>query len=573
MKKMQKSTQVQASNPPAGWSVHLLQDEQTGLHKIRLVFPLASGNGHGVHTFLNELRLEPKKVQQDLLNKNAALPAERSIEFVQRVLSLTPNAPTLTTAKPGFRPPRGFVSATAMYGSANGTYEWDGSALLTSLSVGARSGTVKGFNSTIGSAALHSPILTLCILLALASGLPSYVRMRKGSDAAGSALMSEPFILHLCGPSTTFKTTAARCCAAVQGEPRPCNWNITSAAAAELASSHNDHALILDDLEKLAVEGRDASTLIRSVIQLIGAGQSKVRSKKVTDMPTLTWSLCALSTGTRSFNDMTSGGRQANTGQPLRGVDLIVPDMKSGGIFGTSVRAEGEEENGIDELKELMERGLRDQYGVLLPEWITYLLKHDVSDRILELVNHFEEAIASMRSPFEKRLARKFGLIYAAGRLAQDAKLLTWPKNWPRKALRYCFDNAVRALPNQAAAYPSPLSELRGLVKDNELFPKWSTEKKPIVPPEAAGFRVGRDGSRTLFLKLECVPRLLGCGERKFVQMLKDHGVLLERTNRSATIQRRVLTEPAGPVRKIRFLVIDWSKLKESLQVGESFQA
>jgi hypothetical protein len=89
-----------------------------------------------------------------------------------------------------------------------------------------------------------------------------------------------------------------------------------------------------------------------------------------------------------------------------------------------------------------IECAISENHGVLFEEWIKFLLSTDKSARVRALVDEFVDVAATGGNGLETQIARKFGVMYAAGLTVVEAGLLPWPADWVRKAAHYCYDLA-----------------------------------------------------------------------------------------------------------------------------------
>ena len=86
----------------------------------------------------------------------------------------------------------------------------------------------------------------------------------------------------------------------------------------------------------------------------------------------------------------------------------------------------------------------------------------------------------SKSDPVEQRIAKKFGLVYAAGRLAVDAGLLDWPESWPWSAAGHCFRNSLSVMQAESVVLARAVRKLRKNANDQKLFPICSLRVKRV---------------------------------------------------------------------------------------------
>ncbi|MGX5851391.1 hypothetical protein ACWGTO_30570, partial [Mesorhizobium sp. PL10] len=113
----------------------------------------------------------------------------------------------------------------------------------------------------------------------------------------------------------------------------------------------------------------------------------------------------------------------------VRFIDIAVPSAERGGIFNHA--------NGASLIEEL-EDALDKVYGGPFRSWLLFLMKENPRASVRRLIDEFVSKVGP-RSNLEKRAARKFGLLYAAGALAVEANILTWPTARPLNVMRRLF--------------------------------------------------------------------------------------------------------------------------------------
>lgn len=147
----------------------------------------------------------------------------------------------------------------------------------------------------------------------------------------------------------------------------------------------------------------------------------------------------------------------------MRFIDLIVPPRSRGGII-------DERPAGVDPVEfakrtvERIERGIAAHSGHLMAEWIRVLLAEDQSDRLVELRDKFVEKLAAEGSGYDQRFARKFGALYAVGKIAVENGVLNWPNDWPATAVKRCYRNALAAANREKAEMTQALVGLQTAV-------------------------------------------------------------------------------------------------------------
>ena len=178
--------------------------------------------------------------------------------------------------------------------------------------------------------------------------------------------------------------------------------------------------------------------------QYVPEGHSKEISKTAENqgLSRTSWSTFALSSSPSPTDRV---GQGANTGQKVRFMDLILPLPSSGGIIDNFPK-DADPRQFAKETVQTLEELIAVNYGHLFPAWIDVLLSDDLSDELIQWRDKFVAGVCKQESGYELRFARKFAIIYAAGKIAVDRGLLDWPKNWPAQAISKCYHNAIRVL-------------------------------------------------------------------------------------------------------------------------------
>ena len=436
------------------WRITRLVDERTGDSCLGFHFPTRL-HGRAFEVIDDDLAEQPGKVRARLKKRGAAFKGTKKnqIAFVKKLLNRMSPKPRILAMKPGFRDD-GFILGKVKLGSARGRYRWNSSAQhLGAQDIGDRHGNRDAWVQDVGKVAVRSSSLSCGLMIGLASCIPGYIAWRMRGSAHLTPLISETAIFNFEGESGSGKTNIARAVAGLIGPPTfdlIAKWDFTRRGLEELAESRNDLPLVLDDTETHVDDNTmSLKTALRHATQIIPKGTSKHLSKKAekVDLPVLFWSNFGLATSSPDFEKIAESiGWKRTDGERARFICVPVPDVSKAGIFD---RLEGTApqrvEQGI-ELTKVLERGIAQNYGLIFPLWIEYLLAADRSARLVELVGKFVGRVTRDGDGWDKRYARKFGINYAVGQLAVEAGILPWPENWPFKAVARCYRRAIRAI-------------------------------------------------------------------------------------------------------------------------------
>ena len=109
----------------------------------------------------------------------------------------------------------------------------------------------------------------------------------------------------------------------------------------------------------------------------------------------------------------------------VRFIDIPVPPVDEGGIFdagGTDAASRNAKAEGY---LTRIEAGIAANYGVLWPAYIKHLLTLDIQTVVSAYMQEYL-LLAKPAPGIEERIAKKFALVFAAGRISQAAGLLPW---------------------------------------------------------------------------------------------------------------------------------------------------
>lgn len=244
----------------------------------------------------------------------------------------------------------------------------------------------------------------------------------------------DSFVIHLRGPSSSGKTTAARGAASIFGPPEYVQtWRSTANAIEGMAAQHCDALLVLDEIAEL-----DAREIVGACYAL-GNGAGKARLHR-TGQPRerMRWRLVGVSTGEVSIEQhAATAGKRQTAGAEVRVIDLPAEPIAGAGCF----EALHGEPSG-DAFARRLARECSEVYGSIGPAWIERIaadpeaLGEAARRAAAEFVaTHARGAAAGQVS----RVAALFGLIAFAGEAATAAGLTGWHKGEAMAAAVACF--------------------------------------------------------------------------------------------------------------------------------------
>lgn len=285
-------------------------------------------------------------------------------------------------------------------------------------------GSMEEWRDTIGQLSSGNSRLMFAISTAFAPTLAKLV----GEDSGG---------FHFRGASSSGKTTALKVAASVWGKPDGyCRlWRSTTNGLEGLAALHNDGLLILDELSQM--DPKDAG----EAAYLLANGQGKNRaSRHGTVKASSRWSLFFLSAGEESLSSlMARAGQRTNAGQEIRLADIEADACMNMGLF-EDIHNQLSSASMALSLKDYASR----YHGAVGMAWLRKVVENH---RALanELPEYLQDFVHYSRiwtySGQAARVARRFGLVAAAGELATEYGLTGWKKGGAIEAAQICFNS------------------------------------------------------------------------------------------------------------------------------------
>lgn len=234
--------------------------------------------------------------------------------------------------------------------------------------------------------------------------------------------------IHFFGPSSRGKTTYARLAGSVWAVPdeivRP--WHATINGIEARAADACDTLLILDEVGQSDTRG--AASDVAKITYMLANGVGKARATKTGGLQQgSTWRVLTISTGEHPISDMVRdhhGGQRMTGGIGVRMIDLpIHPKAAS-----VSQDEQKPENTGrmLDEARAIISAN----HGHAGPQFVRHLIADpDTAIAIVEkTISQIMEVFSGENDdPQVSRIARRVALIIAAGKLAEDYGVLTWP--------------------------------------------------------------------------------------------------------------------------------------------------
>ena len=232
--------------------------------------------------------------------------------------------------------------------------------------------------------------------------------------------------IHLYGNSRTGKTTSLAAAASVWGKGASPGfilpWRQTANAFEAIAAQHTDTLLILDE-----VGAADSRVLATSAYQLT-AGSGKGRLNRDASLKRrVEWRSMLVSTGELpvAAKIAEGTGRTAHAGQQVRVLDIPADAGAGFGVFNHPGP-----NSDASMLSDAIKRAAVENYGTAGPAFVGKILEHG-PEEVTRIVDELTQAFVGEQTTAEadgqvRRAARRFGLIAAAGELAQRWGVVPW---------------------------------------------------------------------------------------------------------------------------------------------------
>jgi energy-coupling factor transporter ATP-binding protein EcfA2 len=540
--------------------------EKTGEALLVVIFE--NNFGDKAFTAANvDLAENPRKLRLHLGKKGAKLDGtiDEQVDFVSRLLDSLKPEPVIVTSKPGFKNDQTFVLGEKVIGPGQAHYIWDRElAHPINAGLGKSKGSRDGWSKSVGEVAKSSSFLIFCICAALAAPLQTYVRQKRKSASP----LAETATFNLVGESGSGKSSALRVAAGIFGEPSLlASWQFTRRGLEEMCEARNDLSLLQDDSETQVADGMNFPIALRHMTQVIPFGASKSTSQTIArekKLLQLNWSTLGLTGGPRPTDQMLKG---RSNGEHVRFIDLMIPPLDEGGIFdrpdSSDPRAKA-----LELIKQLEKEAVQN-YGVIFEDWATKLLERDRSELIMKRLAWFCRKVVKNKSGYDERFAKKFGLVYAAGRLAIDLGVLPWSKKLVWRAIRECYRISRRTARNNKPRVTTMINKLCTMGADPIYFPPSSRRRSVILDDQMLGLATTYRGNNVLALREDRFSALCSDAQlcKKVLRALTKRKVLIGMHGGARALQLPAPIEINGrSISKPRFLILSKRMLRKDVQ-------
>jgi len=419
---------------------------------------------------------KPAEAAAQLLDAHAHLPIDKKEQeacIVQAVesmghrptLNITDRVGWTTTGKGN----KSFVYFNKTFGPQQDTLSLDRDP-NRNAALGQRSGNAEAWRVGLAPACDVSDEMVVAICIA-ASG-PLYEMMGE----------AEACIYHFEGArkppgdhrqykSSSGKTLCARVAQSMFGKCDSADlfsFNMTSLAVEETCFSCNDLTAVLDE-EGTAAEGGGNTLDPKTLPYRIIGGQGKRRSKHYSSsngLATQSWVVPVITT---AEDELDTGKSKRKEGEQVRMVAVPFPPTWEGGTF-----ARVKKEKARSDLAKQVEGVLASNYGVAMPRYLKYLIKHrkSVASTALKARDAFVEQVGAAGNTWERRFARKFGILLAAAVALDNAGLAPWTGERGKSAITNVYRRSRSLTVPIPQATDQLLARLKRLVAAKKRFPR-----------------------------------------------------------------------------------------------------
>lgn len=488
----------------------------------------------------------PKVVMDKLLDRGADIDPDIDDKLLAQKIKRNALQNGIYFSKAGLHGDM-FIANGKAYGNVPDNWVLDPSLIEHLAKQYEQKGELEDWLEHVAELAEKSDFVMLSIMMAFAAPLQGIVFQET----------SEGALFNLAGGSSRGKTTAMMAAQSVMGKgSKLAVFDQTPRRLAEHAAASSDTLILYDDSDRANSKRSFAKGFVE-MTHMLTSGQAKQYSGAVKEQfPDLTWSFMALIGSRTTIEELSSEhGHQREDHERVRAIDLIVPVPEEGGIW-TDIDDDDDPRALSDELKV----NSSEFYGTAFPEWLNHIIGNtQVVDDAKDLVDWYllEFGIAK-NDHLGHRVAKKFGLIFAAGILAMEHELLPWDRESILSVSTRMHRNSLLTLHSKQALVEKGLDQLRMLAKDHIADDKILSGKLHFEKDAVPKVFVKKTGnSRYLYLTKRCFQQLFPtiASETAGLTKLEEIGAYLRQKSNATTVQTEVRI--GSKKQKVRFLKLD----------------
>jgi uncharacterized protein (DUF927 family) len=504
---------------------------------------------------------QPSAVMQELVNAGADIDPKRDQEALNRRLVRDELEDGIFLQKLGYNEGL-FVTPDGTYGDDTIRVVASPVILERAQRLFGRKGTLKSWIENVAEPGEKSAYIMFGIMMAFAAAI--LARVFEGGD--------EGFLVNYAGGSSRGKTTALMAARSVSGPGNVLSsWEQSIRSLSEEAAAFSDNLMPIDDLDKISSKpgfSRDFT----ATTHMLTSGEARKYSVAVKEqLPDLHWSFCGMTGAGTTVEELARAHRHRREDhERVRCLDIEIPESASGGIWDNP-----DKDDSPRDLTDQMKVATTEHYGTALPVWLKRVVGNEkVIAQARKLIDFYlNEAALDEADNIGHRVAKKFGIVYAAGILAARAGILPWDRDDILEVVRDLHRNAQTALHSEADQVARGIEKVLCEIKEGKL-PRKRKGKTPIFQSEAGAnaFLRSDDSNTMLFIDAERFDRTFVTDTVAKVvreRLIKAGAV---RTPGASAITQQVRIRIKDKEFKKRYLVIDLERLealRDSLKAGE----
>ncbi|MGC5780836.1 DUF927 domain-containing protein [Methylobacterium sp. NFXW15] len=407
---------------------------------------------------------------------------------VAELIAAAPEGTLTAVDYGGWKGREAYIGPGLRRGRGWNRYIWTGTTAPGAL---LKAGTFCGWRWEVAALCAESSYLTFAVLVALSGPVFAWAGLPEGAA------------FHFVDKCSTGKATTIRVCATIDGPPGShSDWRQSDHSFAETAASRRDRVVMFNAAEK--AKRADMREILPGITHGLVEGSSKKYSAAVkATLPNLRIRSPILSNGNRSGAEMAQmAGLTWDEQEAARFITIPVPPREAGGLVD---RPKVNDPGYSADLIKRLEEGMKRHHGRVLGRWVPYVWAN--RDRVNSLIEKFV-ADVTPADAHERRIAAKFGLIYATGKIAVETGFLPWKANLPGRVVRRLYRRALAAL--QEGCPVEAIVVLRDALDDVAVFPIIGTATELVLNDRTAGFRFSKAGDDFVAIRQECLGAVLG---------------------------------------------------------------
>jgi hypothetical protein len=278
-------------------------------------------------------------------------------------------------------------------------------------------------------------------------------------------------------------------------------WNVSEAGLEQRLPFFNDCMVGIDDFETM--KGSDSAKYerIRGVTYGVAAGTEKVRHSAA-KLSCNQWRVILITSMERTITELSRSTQKARqTGETIRMIDVPLLSQGKSHIFDLA-ESMGERIDASWREKRFgsMVKACTENHGAVFEDYLEKLCESslDVGKLAAKYRDRFAKRVTGPNEEAVARnVARKFGVVYAAGRLAIKFKLVPWKRDELFIAIENVFRDAKTLLPDRERELIKAQATLRAFI--DKLKRRKHIDDYEVEP----GYRATKDKKTRFIVKVE----------------------------------------------------------------------